>query len=423
MEKPVKPATEATELSQKLTDAGIKSSELTTTGDDIPEMGNWKDREKAPEVKAPEVKKPEVKKPEVKAPEVELEDFDDIEDPTLREQKPKAVEEKEEVTEDASEEKLPEGNLGEKERDVRAAFTKLRTSLKTKIRDLETQLKAKGEGAGPTEEFKSRLSSVEKERDELRTRVQEQEKFVQVASVEQSEEFRQRVTTPKNQMKQDILRIAKDNGGTQNGVSATDIWGAIVHGDKKELNRIVPLLTETDRVELVSLARDYKGISTVEEAMRDNAGETLKAFEEQKVQQQQHVAVQSKKLFRDAVVSDVASIKESNPNLFKKYEGADEWNAEVDRVETWLEQMQNADPLKTRWLDHFGGFISKAAAFELANNRVRRLESELAKLRVKLVSKRAATPSAGTGSTVAPKVRGAGPQDVPDIGNFLNRRR
>lgn len=428
-----------TALSKLAEDAGLTSSEINKTGAEIPELGDWKSKlsqvKVAPEQKTEAPRKEAPKEVLKEAPKVEpteeLEiELEEIEDPTLQEPKevkkgePKKEEPKKaavtESDEEEGDEKLPEGSLQGKERDVREAFRKLRTSLKAKIKDLESKSKT-GTVADP--ELQGKLEAALRERDELSAKVQDQEQYVQIATVEQSDHFRQQVTQPKNQMKQDIIRISKDNGGVEGGVSASEIWNAIITEDRAKLNSILPLITEADKVELVSLSRDYKGIHTVEKEMRENAKETLSAMEANQTKQQREIATVSKKIYQETVTAGVDKIKKDNPNLFKKYEGADDWNTEVDRAETWVEHMTSADPLNTRWLDHFGDLVSKSAAFDLATNRIKRLETELGKVRSKLAQKRASTPGAGSGGSVPTAPATGGARTIPTMENFFNRKK
>ena len=296
---------------------------------------------------------------------------------------------------DEAEINLPDGELTGKdaEKAVRKAFVYTRKKYQSKIAELEAQLKSKTDAVVP-EEVTKKLTKLETENAEYQKRLEMQEKFVQIANIEMSETFQKQVKGPRESIKSDIIRISKENGGPEAGVSANEIYRAIQLGDRAKLGEIAGRVSELDRVELLGLAKEMKAITTVEKTLRDNAKVAGEEFEAAANANMQKQAAAVKQIYDKSLLDNFQLIQDKNPKLFDKVEGQDNWNNEVDESLALVSRMSKLHPQQVRPND-LAALISLSAATPLLKMKLERALSEVKRLSTRLKGKYATQPAVG----------------------------
>lgn len=373
---------------------------------------------------SPNPQKPDTKpeqKPEAKVTQkqesVENDDIgddDDLSDPFLKNiigeeeepepkkaDKPEAKKVDKKADEKSDDDKLPELPEGDLKGDdaakaVREAFATQRKKLTAKIATLEKQVAERTGGEAPPE-VTEKLTRYETENKQLKAQLEEQEKFVQLASLESSKVFRETVKAPIEGIKGDIVRISQDNGGPEAGVSATDIWVAIQKGDRVALNSILVNLSEADKIEVISLEKDYKTIRAAEQALRQNAKVAQEEFERSNQEKQAALTRQFKDVYDKSFEAALGNVRTAASHLFKEVDGADDWNAQVKQANERIAQFKEIHPgqlstgdIATLLANHVAGGLLK---FE--NDKLR---AEVRRLSDRIRQRRANSPGAGAGS-------------------------
>lgn len=300
---------------------------------------------------------------------------------------------------------LPEGPLKGKDAEsrVREAFVKQKKTLTAKIKDLEAKLASKGAAEVP-EDIKSTISRYEQETVALKKQLEDQEKYVQIANVEMSEVYRQQVKAPKEALKGDILRIARENGGEDAGVSANDIYKAIQLGDRQELNQVLSKLDEASRAEVVLLAKDFRTIQTADKALRENAKVAFEELTRVEQAKQSEMTIKVKEAYEAMVEKNIKAVeasKEFSP-LFQKVDGEDDWNEAVDEANAFGDRLRSIHPSKLSVGD-LAALVSETRLAHVLKVRNRRLTAEVARLARRLKGKNAATPTMGGSQSPAPR--------------------
>jgi hypothetical protein len=322
---------------------------------------------------------------------------DETTDPVLRalmgEEEPKKEDPKPEGK--PAEVKLPEGPIKGKEAEkaVRDAFVQQRKQFTDKITVLEAKLEAKGP-VEPPKEIVEKLTHLEKENEAFKARLADQEKYVQIANVEMSEAYRSSVTQPREAIKADLIRIAKENGGTEAGVSASAIYTAIQRNDKAALTEAVSKLSEIDKVEVLGMAKDLRAVAVAEKALREHAEVASQEFSKAQTQQHEQQMGLLKKNYDETFATAKAVIQKEHPSLFKKVDGADDWNTAVDQSEAFLDRLSKLHPTQLRPSD-LAALVNQTAVVPLQKLQVAKLTEEIKRLSTRLKGKYATQPAAG----------------------------
>ena len=319
---------------------------------------------------------------------------------------------------------LPEGDLKGKEAGdkVRHAFTTQRKQLTAKIEALEKKM-AERTGTEAPPEVTEKLTKFEEENKSLKEQLEQQEKYVQLASLESSKVFRETIKAPIEDIKSDIVRISRDNGGAEGDVPATEIWMAIQKGDRAAINAILPHLAESDKIDLMSLEKDYRSIKSAEKSLRENSKIAQDEFDKARVAQQEEASKQSKAAYDAAFGNTLDRIKtKGGANLFKEVEGADDWNAAVQDANKKVESFKSIHPGQLS-VEDVGTLLASHVVGPLLRHENSTLKAEVNRLRARMKQRVANTPGAGTGSGKAPaQEKAPGTATMPTPEEFINSR-
>jgi hypothetical protein len=354
-------------------------------------------------------------KPEVRAPVVvesieNDEDGEDDVDPLFRSLlgEPEKKAEKTPEVKPEGEVKLPEGELKGKEAEakVRKAFVDQRKALTSQIETLKKQV-AEKTGTEAPPEVTEKLNRYESENKALKAQLDEQEKFVQIASLESSRVYKESIKEPIEGIKADIIRIARENSDDDVTVSASEIYTAIQKGDKVAINTILTKLSESDKIELVNLQKEFRAVKMTEKSLRENAKAASDEFENAEAEKTKASLAERKSIYDQALVESRKSVELAVKGIFSEVEGADDWNAVVKDANTKFENLSAIHPSQLSPKD-VAVLIADHVAGQVLKFKNDKLEAEVIRLTNRLRQKRANTPGAGAGAgntPTAPAVR------------------
>ena len=352
-------------------------------------------------------------KPEPKAPVAPVEEVDDVDDEdddvdplfkSLLGEPEKKTEKVEKKTEEKSDDevKLPEGELKGKEAEakVRKAFVDQRKQLTAQIETLKKQV-AEKTGTEAPPEVVEKLTRYEAENKALKAQLNEQEKFVQIASLESSRVYKESIKEPIEGIKTDIIRIARDNSDEDVAVSASEIYTAIQKNDRAALNTILTKLSEADKIELVNLTKEYRTIKETEKSLRENAKVASTEFEQAQEEKVKADLEQRKSIYDQALVESRKAVETAVKGIFSEVEGADDWNAVVKDANTKFENLATIHPSQLSPKD-VAVLIADHVAGQVLKFKNDKLTAEVIRLSNRLRQKRTNTPGAGAGAGNTP---------------------
>jgi hypothetical protein len=298
--------------------------------------------------------------------------------------------------------KLPEGELKGKEAEakVRKAFVDQRKALTSQIETLKKQV-AEKTGTEAPPEVAEKLTRYEAENKALKSQLDEQEKFVQIASLESSRVYKDSVKIPIEGIKADILRIARENSDDDVTISANEIYKAIQVGDRSTINTILTKLSEADKIELVNLTKEFRSIKDTEKSLRENAKVATAEFENAEAEKAKAGAEYSKAVYDQALVESRKSVELAVKGIFSEVEGADDWNAVVKDANTKFENLSTIHPNQLSPKD-VAVLIADHVAGQVLKFKNDKLTAEVIRLTNRLRQKRANTPGAGAGAGNTP---------------------
>lgn len=362
-------------------------------------------------------------KPDPKAPAApvavaeEVDDADDDEgvDPLFRDligEPTKPVEKKPEEKE-GDEVKLPEGELKGKEAEakVRKAFVDQRKQLTAQIETLKKQVAAKTGTEAPPEVVE-KLTRYETENKTLKEQLEAQEKFVQIASLESSRVYKESIKEPIEGIKTDIIRIARENSDDDVTVSASEIYTAIQKNDRAAINTILTKLSESDKIELINLTKEFRTIKETEKSLRENAKVASDEFENAEAEKAKAGLEQRKTLYDQSLAESRKAVEAAVKGIFTEVEGADDWNAVVKDANVKFENLATIHPNQLSPKD-VAVLIADHVAGQVLKFKNDKLEAEVIRLTNRLRQKRANTPGAGAGAGNTPLAPAAKRNSAP----------
>ena len=297
---------------------------------------------------------------------------------------------------------LPEGELRGKEAEakVRKAFVDQRKQLTAQIETLKKQVSEKTGGEAPPE-VTEKLSRYESENKALRAQLDDQEKFVQIASLESSRVYKESIKEPIEGIKTDIIRIARENSDEDVTVSASEIYTALQKNDRAALNTILTKLSESDKIELVNLTKEYRTIKETEKSLRENAKVASTEFENAQEEKTKADLEQRKSIYNQALVESRKAVEAGVKGIFTEVEGADDWNEVVKDANTKFENLASIHPNQLSPKD-VAVLIADHVAGQVLKFKNDKLTAEVIRLSNRLRQKRTNTPGAGAGAGNTP---------------------
>jgi len=263
----------------------------------------------------------------------------------------------------------PEGDDTEKGitawKDFKAELKKAREE-----RDIITErLKSAEEQASKVNE--QEVIILKEQLEEIKLRNTEVERELKAARFERTPEYTSRVTRPINDMRSDIDSIAESAE-----IDGAKLWQAVTEPDirkrKEALNVLLGSMNETDKIEVVQIAKRYKDVSEFREEFAKDAEKILES-ERAKSVQREHKFIeeqrQAQKLFARRAWSE---LEEKHPFL-KEVEGNQQWNAAVKRAKETISQ---AD-LDTMDTEKRTSILAKAATVPFLESAIKHYRSQL----------------------------------------------
>lgn len=216
-----------------------------------------------------------------------------------------------------------EGKIAEAEKkgvDTAALEAKL-AAAEAKQQAAEAKLAAAP--AAPTadvEEIKTKLTAAEKRQAEL-------EQDLAVAAVERTDEWKNAVTTPKQQIAESVAAIAKKHDMNARALQAA------LYGTDEEQAAAVEGLTAPEQTKFYSLALRAQEIDGRAETLRTNAAEALTKITARRAEEATQSATAQRKAFTEAHDENWKSLVEALPVL-APVDGTDEitvaWNKSLE---------------------------------------------------------------------------------------------
>jgi len=362
----------------------------------------------AREAKAPDIDEPLVSKPAVEKAEGKVSTKSKKEEPVSKAPSdsvfPSAEDlagivssKKEEDAPSSESDELPD-TLKNSTKKAQQAWAEQREALRAEKRRAE-ELAAK---VAELEKAKVDPAEIEK----IKQINSEYERELQVARVEATQEYKEAVLAPLGQVQESVSNLA-----TKYDISPKDLFESLADPDGDKITDLAAGMNDRDRFRLYEMAEKFGKIRTIRDRVVSNAKVALEKIQAAREEQQKAQFESFSKDYERAVETVGKTITEASP-IFRRVEGNDEWNRQIDEAERFAKsaQLNSADP------NIRAGIAWRAAFSPLLYNQVTKLYGELKEAQSQLAKYTNAKPKAGGGAS--PADIGSGNQ--PKYDDFLD---
>ncbi len=308
-----------------------------------------------------------------------------VEEPTPKTEEPV----KTTATEKSADDLIAEAEKGlEEGKSPRAPHWKVlkekASQYEKEVAELKKQLEDKSKT--PAEDPEKPL--LKKELEDLKKQHEEYEREIKAVRVESSQEFREAVIIPGQQIRAAATELAE-----RNGLTVDDIGKAFANPDVKArnaaLSELATNLNEVERMELYTLARDYLAVSNKRSQLLANSESAFQELETRRAEQEQ--AAKAKTL---------ETWKSATPNVWERMVAKAPLLKDIEGADAVLNAVSSLDPatipVAEQAYNSVSGRILPALIKSLKAQQIKVSELETA-----LKSYQAATPSAGPGTGAA----------------------
>lgn len=200
-------------------------------------------------------------------------------------------------------------NLRRKERDQRKRIAELES------RAMELEASAK--------------TSDPEEVAALKAEVERYDREVSIARVEATRQFRDAVVAPMER-----VEAAADQFATKYEISKGDLMKALADDSNDALTDLAADFNERDRLRVYALAEEHTRVQKARQVILDNAKEARTRIEAREAQEATAAAESRKAVEAEARATYRAKLEKELP-FFRKSDGADAWNKQIDDVEAF----------------------------------------------------------------------------------------
>jgi hypothetical protein len=263
--------------------------------------------------------------------------------------------------------------------DLAAGFRKSKdenfAELRKKADDYETRVK----------ELEDRLKTNAKpaDYDDLKQQHAELSKIVESLRVEQSPRFKEKYDAPMRKTLDGIQKTLKVAGADENGLLA-----AIQLPESRERNNaIADAMGELDdfsKSKLSSAIRQYEELREARAGELTDPEAAFRAMSEEQRQKAQQAARQSK-----AVMDGVVKRFEEKFAFFKKIDGKEAWNQQIDQVYADIDKLWNGREIQTQ---DMAAAVVAGSMFPMLMKEIGRLNEEYEGMSAELAKFRKASP-------------------------------
>lgn len=345
--------------------------------------------------------------PEKSSPEPAAETPATPEQKTAEPEKP--ADKPEATKEEAVDEEAPK-NMSPKAAEKWAALKAKTKAAEDRIAELEKKI-SESDAKGETN------SKAEKELTELQQKLQtyeakfkEQENELAVTRIEATEEYKQVVVAPMQQLVSQIEGIAK-----KYEVPLDNILRAIVAGpDSNALEEVASSFSNRDQTRIFNLQDQYADIQKRRESIRTNAEEALKIVEQRRQAQQQQALEEQTKVWNSALDQGWEQLKTATP-LFAKMEDHPDFKKTAENIQNFVRGGE-IDKLS---VSQKAMLLYQGAAAPVLEAIARDFYEKNQELEQKLKSLQAASPAPSEGSSSIPD---SDDEEDLDFGALIERK-
>ena len=257
------------------------------------------------------------------------------------------------------------------------------------------------------EELESKIAELESGRNaeapeevqRLRAQNEEYERELQVARVEATQEFKNVVTIPMQQ-----IRGAIDSFASKYEIPQKEIYEALSDEDSSaradKLSDLAAGMNDRDKYALYELEKTYLGVEATREKVVSHAKLALQKIQEHREEEAKLQLTESQKKY-GAAFNQVWEITQQNLPMLRPIEGDHEWNAQLQDIVTTaanpnFEGLDDTERAKV---------AIRSAAAPLLVNQFLQLYGKYQELEKAMSKYQAVTPRAGGGTSpsAAPK--------------------
>ena len=243
----------------------------------------------------------------------------------------------------------------------------------------------------------------------MRERIDAQERELEIARVEATQEYKEAVVEPLRRIDGTISAMAK-----KYEVREADLRTAFAESDSERqtelLVDIASSMNDRDRFRLYELAEEYQKVQGIRTRISNNAKLANQKLEEHRQAQAAKTQEEMGRTY-NASIDAVWKAVEDNVPLFRKREGDDAWNGAIDNV---VQTARSVD-IDRLEIPQRADFALRAAAAPFLYTQLTNLFEEYQKVSSALEKYTATTPGAGGGTSPA-----VSPEGGADYEDFLD---
>lgn len=263
----------------------------------------------------------------------------------------------------------------------RARLKKELDTLKAEKEELSKKISA----AADSENAK-KVTTLEKELTDLRTKGEEAERRLYALDVKQTQKWNQLITEPLNTLGKAVEDIA-----TKYDLDPKTLRQALAGTDTKVISELIGDLNEFDKVELAKLRTEVHSVLKIRTHLESDAKEAHRILQEATEKEQEQVTTQRRSRFtagRDKASQHLAEVL---PFAFKEIEGDAEWNKLVTDHSAFV---KGADPSRFT-AEEMGETVALAASVPVLGATINRMAAELRTMQEKYQKLAKTKPAAG----------------------------
>lgn len=259
-----------------------------------------------------------------------------------------------------------------------------------RVAELEKKISESQVSGESSSKAEAELQSVQQKLAEYEAKFKEQENEIAVNRVEATDEYKQVVVAPMQQLVSQIESLSK-----KYEVPLDGLLRAIVAGpDDSSLEEAVGSFSARDQTRIFNFQEQYLEIQNRRESIRNNAQEAMRVVEERRQQKAQESAAAENKMWEKALEDGWEELKQSTP-LFAEMEKIPDRKAQADEIKNFVRsgKIINMSPNEKARL------LYQGAAAPVLESIAREFFNENKQLKEKLGALQAATPSPSSGSS------------------------
>jgi len=282
---------------------------------------------------------------------------------------------------------------------LKGATKKAQEAWKEQREAIKAEKKRADELAAKVAELeKQKIDPTELER--IRKVNEEYERELQVVRVEATQEYKEAVLVPLSKVQESVTGLA-----TKYDISPKDLFESLADPEGDKITDLAAGMNDRDRFRLYEMADQFSKVRTIRDRVVNNAQLALEKINEHREEQAKVQMEEGSKAYSQAIETIGKTITEASP-IFKRVEGNDEWNKQLDDAEAFARnaQLQSPDPAIR------AGIAWRAALSPMLFNQVTKLYSELKEAQSQLAKYTSAKPKAGGGASPADVAGGGKPQ-------------